>query len=117
MLFLANGHGRNLDMFEASINAMQPQGARLREIRIYDLSLPEERFYEFVKTITCNQKHSRKQLSRLQRFGRFIGLLLGYKPVALDLSRFPDEPENRLVKTVIIGTKPDPRKESGEEVI
>ena len=117
LLFLANGHPRNLEWFEAEINRMQPEGARLREIRLYDLSIPEERLEEFIEALTSNPKHSVPHLTKLARFFKLLAPFLGYKPININLSKRRFKPRVKYVKTVIIGVKPDPRNEKGEEVI
>ncbi|RLC86238.1 MAG: hypothetical protein DRJ03_09340 [Chloroflexi bacterium] len=117
LLFLANGHPQNLEWFEAEINRMQPEGARLREIRLYDLSLPEERLEEFIEALTSNPKHSVPHLTKLARFFKLLAPFLGYKPININLSKKRYKPRVGYVKTVIIGVKPDPKNLKGEEII
>lgn len=104
-------------MFEAEINAMQHEGARLREVRVYDLSLPQERLEEFIAAITCNPPHSHKHLMRIAKLVRFIADRAGFKHVNVDYSKFEGAPRMRYVKTVIIGVAEDPKTKEGKEVI
>jgi len=117
LVFLARGNRINLQYFESEISAMQPEGARLHEIKFYELAIPEDQLQEFVTAITANPPHSAKRIKSLNRIAKLAALMLGLTPLPKNIKTDINEPRVGYVKTVIVGIRPDVKDKEGKEMI
>jgi len=118
ILFVAHGAPGNLIPFEHRIMGLQ-KGARLAEIRLYDLRVPDDRSQWWLERLGARPSHNSpgNPLGKAQRLGRWIGRILGYSPVHSDVGKLgPRESFNPYVYVAVIGVKPDPLMKGAEIV-
>lgn len=110
ILLLAHGHPGNLVNFEDRVQALQ-KGARLAEVRLYDLRVDEDELDAWLTRLGNAPGHVShgNPLRRLKRLLTPVAAVLGFKPMRTETKRLgPREGVNPYVYTAIIGVRRDP---------
>ena len=109
ILFLAHGAPGNLFSMERRLIGLQ-RGARLAEIRLYDLRVPDEKQDWWITRLCRDPGHYSPEnpLGKVRWILKMIGALLGYKPRESSTSRLGwKESFNPWVYVAVIGVKKD----------
>jgi len=110
ILLLAHGHPGNLVNFEDRIQALQ-EGARLAEVRLYDLRVEEGELDAWLNRLGNAPAHASpgNPVKRLKLLLTPVAVVLGFKPMRTETKRLgPKEGVNPYVYTAIIGVRKDP---------
>ena len=109
ILFLAHGAPGNLFNMGRRMIGLQ-KGARLAEIRLYDIRVPDDEKEWWLDRLGAKPSHDSpgNPLGEAAKYAESVGLLLGYEPVEGDVGKLgPKEAFNPYVYCVVIGVKKD----------
>jgi len=109
ILFLVHGSPANVDYLVQTLEGKMKY-ARLREVKLFDLSVPEEEVPKWIQIL----KEDVPQGSLIRKLLSPFLRLLGYKPVRDPFPRAFRSPDT-WVHIVILGVKKDTRMPDGTE--